>query len=131
MTPSLNDGEIVVCIKTSNIKQGDIVAFYYNNKILIKRVIANPGDWFDIKEDGTVYINQNELKEDYIEEKAFGDCNIELPYQVPDGRYFLMGDHREVSIDSRHTSVGCISEEQIVGKLLFKVWPIENIEFLN
>ena len=126
MTPSLNDGEVVVCLKTNNIKSGDIIAFYYNNKILVKRVIGVSGDWIDIKEDGTVYRNKQELIEPYISAKSIGDLNIKLPYQVPDTRYFVMGDHRDISIDSRNTIVGCISEEQVVGKLFLKVYPFEN-----
>ena len=125
MNPILAEGDIVLSMKQSNAKTGDIIAFYYNNKILVKRVIANPGDWVDISEDGTVYVNNEELDEPYlIEDKAFGECNIELPYQVPESRIFVMGDNRAVSIDSRNTSVGCVAEEQIVGKIVFDVWPL-------
>ncbi|MBR2422373.1 MAG: signal peptidase I [Oscillospiraceae bacterium] len=125
MTPTLQDGEIVFSVKTNDMKPGDVVAFYYNNKILIKRVIANAGDWVDIAEDGTVYINDAELIEPYLEEKSFGDADIELPYQVPDGKFFVMGDHRATSSDSRHTAVGCISPDQVVGKIVFRVWPLD------
>lgn len=125
MTPTLQDGEIVFSVKTVDLEQGDIVAFYYNNKILIKRVIAGPGDWVNISEDGTVYINDKELSEPYLEEKSFGDADIEFPYQVPDGRLFVMGDHRTTSVDSRHQAVGCVTEEQIVGKIIFRVWPLD------
>ena len=125
MNPILAEGDIVLSMKQSNAKTGDIIAFYYNNKILVKRVIANPGDWVDISEDGTVYVNNEELDEPYlIEDKAFGECNIDLPYQVPESRIFVMGDNRAVSIDSRNTSVGCVAEEQIVGKIVFDVWPL-------
>lgn len=124
MAPTLNDGEIVISLKSGDFQTGDVIAFYYNNKILIKRVIAGPGDWVDIKEDGTVLVNNEEIDEPYVKEKAFGDCNITLPYQVPDSRVFVMGDHRSVSIDSRNTSVGCVSEEQIVGRLVMKIWPL-------
>ena len=126
MTPTLVDGQIVFSSKTKDMEPGDIVAFYYNNKILIKRVVANAGDWVDIDQDGTVFVNGSELMEPYLEEKSFGDADIELPYQVPDGKYFVMGDHRETSVDSRHTSVGCIGMEQVVGKILFRVWPMES-----
>lgn len=125
MTPTLTDGDIVLTIKTSEFEQGDIVAFYYNNKILVKRVIATSGEWVDITAEGDVYINGTLLDEPYLTEKSLGDCNIELPYQVPESRVFVMGDHRSVSVDSRNTAVGCVAEEQIVGKLVFRVWPFD------
>ena len=131
MSPTLADGDIVVSLKTSEFKHGDVVAFYYNNKILVKRVIAVSGDWVDITENGDVYVNSELLEEPYIQEKAFGDCNIELPYQVPESRIFVMGDHRSVSIDSRNTAVGCVAEEQIVGKLVFRVWPLNAFEKID
>lgn len=127
MTPTLQDGEIICCVKTSNFETGDIIAFYYNNKILVKRVIGQPGDWIDIKEDGTVYINQVELDEPYLVEKAFGECDLELPYQVPEGRVFVLGDHRSTSADSRSSAVGCVAQEQIVGKILVRLWPLNRI----
>lgn len=125
MSPTLSDGNIVLSVKTNGFQSGDVIAFYYNNKILVKRVIAGPGDWVNISDDGVVYVNNEELTEPYLEEKALGDCNIELPYQVPENRWFVMGDHRSVSVDSRNTSVGCVSEEQIVGKLVFCIWPLD------
>ena len=127
MTPTLQNGDIVFSLKTSEFKQGDVVAFYYNNKILVKRMIANPGDWVDIKADGTVLVNSKELVEPYVTEKSFGDTNIDLPYQVPDGKIFVMGDHRSTSVDSRNTAVGCVAQEQIVGKIVFRVWPLDAI----
>ena len=127
MTPTLSDGDIVVSLKRSSFEQGDVVAFYYNNKILIKRVIAGPGDWVDVKEDGTVFVNGAELNEPYLEEKAFGGCDIDLPYQVPDRRIFVMGDHRSVSVDFRNTAVGCVAQEQIVGKMVLRVWPLREL----
>ena len=125
MAPTLSEGNIVVSVKGSTFETGDVVAFYYNNKILVKRVIANPGQWVDIDAEGNVYVNNVKLEEPYIEEKAFGETNIELPYQVPDSRIFVMGDNREASIDSRNTSVGCVSDEQIVGKIIFRIWPMK------
>ena len=125
MTPNLYDGNIVVCLKNSKYEVGDSIAFYYNNKILVKRVIARSGEWVDIDENGYVYVNGEKLEEPYVQDHALGECDIELPYQVPDGRVFVMGDHRSVSVDSRSTSVGCVSDEQIVGRLLFRVWPFK------
>ena len=127
MTPTLVDGEIIFTIKTSDFEPGDIVAFYHENKILVKRVIASSADWVDIDEDGTVYVNGEELYEPYLEEKALGDCNIELPYQVPDERIFVMGDHRSTSVDSRNTAIGCVAQEDIVGKIVFRIWPLSRI----
>lgn len=124
MTPTVSEGDIVICAKGSDFETGDLVAFYLGNKILVKRCIAGPGQWVDIDEDGNVYIDGELLDEPYLKEKALGDCNIDLPYQVPEDRYFCMGDHRSTSVDSRNTSVGCVSEEQIVGKIVFRVWPL-------
>lgn len=127
MEPTLKAGDILFSVKTTDLKSGDIVAFYYNNKILVKRVIAEAGDWVDIDTAGTVYVNGEPLDEPYLTEKALGDCNITLPYQVPDSKIFVMGDHRTTSEDSRNTSIGCIAEEAIVGKIVFRVWPLTKI----
>lgn len=123
MTPTLKEGQIVVSLKGSDLEQGDLVAFYVGNKLLVKRVIAESGEWFDITEEGVVFVNGKELDEPYLQEKAFGECDIELPYQVPESRYFLMGDHRTSSVDSRSSVIGCVDKEQIVGKIVFCVWP--------
>jgi len=131
MNDTLDEGDVVVSIKGSTFKTGDIIAFYYNNKLLVKRVIGQPGDWVDIDENGNVYVNQVMLEEPYLDSKAFGETNIELPYQVPESRIFVLGDNRDVSIDSRNTSVGCVAEEQIAGKIVFRVWPIDKIGFLK
>lgn len=125
MGPTLNDGEIVVSVKSDKLNKGDLVAFYYGNKLLIKRCIAGPGEWVDIDKLGNVSVNGIELNEPYVDEKALGECNIKLPYQVPDARWFLMGDSRAVSIDSRNTAVGCIAQEHVVGKIVFRVWPLD------
>ena len=127
MTPTLSEGDIVISLKGADFQQGDLIAFYLGNKILVKRCIAGPGQWVDIDPDGTVYVDGKQLDEPYVTEKSFGDCNIELPYQVPDGRYFVMGDHRSVSSDSRNVAVGCVAEEQIVGKLVFRIWPFSQL----
>lgn len=124
MSPTLENGEIIVSVKTKELHQGDIIAFYYNNKVLVKRVIAGPGDWVDMDADGNVYVNEQLLEEPYLTEKAYGDADIEFPYQVPDGKYFVMGDHRATSADSRHNAVGCVAQEQLVGKIIFRVWPL-------
>ncbi len=131
MNDTLDEGDVVVSIKGSTFKPGDIIAFYYNNKLLVKRVIGQPGDWVDIDEAGNVYVNQVMLEEPYLDSKAYGETNIELPYQVPESRIFVLGDNRDVSIDSRNTSVGCVAEEQIAGKIVFRVWPIDKIGFLK
>ena len=131
MTPTMTDGDIVVSVTGSNFDRGDVIAFWFNNKILVKRVIALPGEWVDIDEAGNVSVNGNPLDEPYLTEKALGECDIELPYQVPDGRLFVMGDHRSTSSDSRSSAVGCVSEEQIVGKLVFRVWPLDGFGTLD
>lgn len=131
MTPTLSERDIVVSLKGSDFEQGDLVAFYLGNKILVKRCIAGPGQWVDIDADGNVYVDGVLLDEPYLQEKALGDANITFPYQVPDNRYFCMGDHRATSVDSRNTNVGCVSEEQIVGKIVFRVWPLTELGVLE
>lgn len=123
MTPTLSEGDIVVSVKGSEFEPGDLVAFYLGNKILVKRCIASAGQWVNIDEEGNVYVDGTLLEEPYLTEKALGDCNITLPYQVPENRYFCIGDHRSTSVDSRNTAVGCVAEEQLVGKIVFRVWP--------
>ena len=124
MNPILSEGDIVISMKGKQFETGDVMAFYWNNRILVKRVIAQPGDWVDIDEDGNVYVNSKQLDEPYLTKKAYGECDIKLPYQVPESRIFVMGDNRDVSIDSRSTTVGCVAEEQIVGRIIFRIWPL-------
>ena len=131
MTPALDAGDIVVTVRSGSYNRGDVIAFYYNNKVLIKRIIGLPGEWVDIDENGNVSVDGEILEEPYLTEKSQGEYDIELPYQVPDGRYFIMGDHRQVSSDSRNSAVGCVSEEQIVGKLIFRVWPFSKIGIIG
>lgn len=126
MTPTLADGQIVITVKTDKLMAGDIVAFYHGNKLLIKRCVAGPGDTVNIDEKGNLFINGVVLNEPYITEKALGETNIELPYQVPDKKYFMIGDNRTTSVDSRNTAVGCIDTEQLVGKVVFRIWPFRD-----
>lgn len=130
MNPTLVDGDIVVSMKGGEYSRGDIIAFYYNNKILIKRVIALPKETVNIDSAGIVYIDDVKLDEPYVTGLDLGECDIAFPYQVPDARLFVMGDHRNVSIDSRTEAVGCVSEEQIVGRLVMRIWPISKIGYL-
>ncbi len=123
MTPTLQEGDVVVSVKGTDFQPGDLMAFYIGNKILVKRCIALPGQWVDMDEEGNVSVNGKLIDEPYLKEKAFGDANIAFPFQVPENRYFCMGDHRSTSVDSRHTEIGCVSEEQIVGKIVFRIWP--------
>ena len=126
MTPTLVNGNIVAAVRNGTYQRGDIIAFYYNNKILVKRVVGMPGEWVDMDESGNVTIDGEPLEEPYLTEKALGECDIELPYQVPDERYFLMGDNRDVSIDSRSTTVGCVAADQVVGRVVFRIWPLSD-----
>ena len=131
MSPTLEDSDIVVSLKEHHFQRGDTIAFYHNNKILVKRLIANPGEWVNIDEQGNVYVNGELLDEPYVSEKSLGECDLQMPYQVPESRVFVMGDHRSVSVDSRSSTVGCVSEEEIVGKLVFCVWPLERFGAVN
>ena len=125
MTPTLYEGNIVVSVKGSGFERGDIISFYYNNKILVKRAIAFEGDFVDFDKDGNLYVNNKKLDEPYVSDKSLGECDIELPYQVPSGKIFVLGDHRATSVDSRSSVMGCVSEEQIVGKIWLRVWPLD------
>ncbi|MCI8398724.1 MAG: signal peptidase I [Oscillibacter sp.] len=124
MNPTLYEGDFVVSVKGGKMETGDLVAFYYNNKILVKRVIGQAGQWIDIAEDGTVYVDNVKIDEPYLTDRGLGECDIELPYQVPENRVFVMGDNRSISVDSRSTTIGCVSEEQLVGRIVFRIWPL-------
>lgn len=131
MEPSLKDGDIVLLVKTDRLETGDLCAFYFSNKILIKRIIGTPGDYIWIDKQGTVFLNNEELEEPYVNEKALGECDIEFPYQVTENSYFMMGDHRETSIDSRSSVIGGIAEDQIIGKIICKIWPLSEFQWMN
>ena len=131
MNGTLQDRDVVVTMRSSNVETGDVIAFYYNNKILVKRVIATSGQWVDIDDAGNVYVDGVRLDEPYVSDRAKGECDITLPYQVPDNRIFVMGDHRTVSIDSRSTTVGCVADEQIVGHLVLCAWPIQRFGLVH
>ncbi len=131
METTLSDGNMVISLNDGKYRVGDVIAFYHNNLILIKRVIAVSGDWVDISEEGAVSVNGAPLEEPYVAEKALGECNITLPYQVPQGKCFVMGDHRATSIDSRNTAVGCISDDVVIGKLVLRIWPLESIGVIS
>lgn len=124
MEPTLNEGELVVASKSKHFQRDDIIAFYYNNKVLLKRVIGFPGEWIDINQDGIVSINGQALEEPYVKENALGQCDITLPCQIPDERWFVLGDHRATSVDSRSKAIGNVAEEQLVGKVVFRIWPL-------
>ncbi|MCL1859391.1 MAG: signal peptidase I [Oscillospiraceae bacterium] len=131
MNPTLYDGEVIVSLRWTSAKPGDIIVFYYNNNILMKRVIAKEGDWVNISDDGTVYVNEKALDEPYITEKSLGECDIEMPYQVPDGSVFVMGDNRKTSADSRLRDIGPVKTENIVGKAFLRIWPLTKISYIG
>ena len=131
MEPGLSDGDIVLLVKKKDLETGDLCAFYYSNKILIKRVIATPGDYIWVESDGTVFLNGEPLDEPYVSEKALGECDVEFPYQVPENAYFVMGDKRETSIDSRSSIIGCVTEDQLVGKIFCKIWPLSEFDWVG
>lgn len=131
MEPGLCEGDIVVLVKSKHMQRGDLCAFYYSNKVLIKRVIGLPGDYIEMDSQGNIFVNGEVLEEPYLTQKAFGECDIEFPYQVPESQYFVLGDQRETSIDSRSTVIGCVPYDQMVGKLILKVWPFKDISLIG
>lgn len=131
MTPTLEDGQLVLLVKTSKFDTGDLIGFYWQNTLLIKRVIAGPGDYVSIDEGGSVYVNGTLLDEPYISEKSLGTCDMEFPYQVPENRYFVLGDHRDVSIDSRSSTIGCVQASQVVGRVFLRVWPLKAMSVVH
>lgn len=129
MEPTLHNGDIVLLMKTTRFDHGDLCGFTWNNKLLIKRVIGLPGDWLEIDTDGTVYRNGDKLEEPYVQQMALGECDLEFPFQVPQEQYFVVGDMRVNSIDSRNSLIGCIPKDQIIGKVFFRIWPFQDICF--
>ena len=125
MAPTLEAGQVVVSVKTNQLKTGEVIAFWQGNKLLVKRVIAGPGQWVDIDINGNVKVDGEELTEDYLEGKSLGNCDIDLPHQVEESHWFLMGDNRDTSVDSRCTVIGDISKDQIEGKIVFRIWPLK------
>ena len=130
MGETIKEGDISISIKKNNYQPGDVIAFYYNNKILIKRVIATSSDWVNILDNGDVFVNNELLKEDYLKEKLLGESDITYPYQVPEDSYFVLGDNRNNSIDSRNSLIGTVKNEDIIGKVIFKIWPIKRVGFV-
>ena len=125
MEPNLYAGDIIVGVRTNSFELGQVCSFYFNNKLVLKRVIGTAGDWINIDDDGRVYVNNILMEEPYVQEYAKGICDIEFPYQIPDGKVFVLGDNRAESIDSRSTAVGCVPVDEIVGKIIWRVWPLE------
>ena len=131
MSTTFNEGEIVVSFKTKNLESGDVIAFYHGNKILVKRVIASAGSYVNMDEEGHVYVDGNKLNENYIKDFSLSEVDIELPYQVPDGHWFVLGDNRDDSVDSRNSEIGSISQDDIIGKIIFRIWPLKKFEIIN
>lgn len=131
MEPTLNNGDVIVLFKSRELKTGDLISLYYNGKIMLKRIIGQPGDYVNMDADGNVYVNGEYLDEPYIDSKSLGDCDVSFPYQVPDEKYFVLGDHRSVSTDSRNSLIGSIPSDQIIGKIVVRIWPLNNISIIN
>jgi len=131
MEPTLSDEDVIILFQNNQFETGDLVGFYYQNKLLLKRVIAGPGDIVDIDEKGNVYVNDELIDEPYVTEKSLGETDLDYPYQVPENRYFVMGDNRSTSIDSRSSAIGCVETDQIVGKVVLRIWPLKRLSLLR
>ena len=131
MNPTLQDKDVIVLVKSGSLKTGDLCGFYWQNKLLLKRVIGLPGDIISLDENGVVTVNGTVLDEPYVDELALGECDIKFPYQVPENRYFVLGNHRATSIDSRSSVIGCVEKNQIVGKVFIRVWPLSSFSLIH
>ena len=131
MEPNLNDGDIIVAMKTERFERGQVCGFYFNNKLLLKRVIATAGMWVDIDEDGYVSVDGEKLEEPYVTDRSKGISDLEYPVQVPDGCVFVLGDHRSTSVDSRSSVIGFIKEDETVGQIVMRVWPLKNFGLID
>lgn len=131
MNPTLQDKDVIVLVKSGSLKTGDLCGFYWQNKLLLKRVIGLPGDIISLDENGVVTVNGTVLDEPYVDELALGECDIKFPYQVPENRYFVLGDHRATSIDSRSSVIGCVEKNQIMGKVFIRVWPLSSFSLIH
>ena len=131
MNPTLQDKDVIVLVKSGSLKTGDLCGFYWQNKLLLKRVIGLPGDLISLDENGVVTVHGTVLDEPYVDELALGECDIKFPYQVPENRYFVLGDHRATSIDSRSSVIGCVEKNQIVGKVFIRVWPLSSFSLIH
>lgn len=131
MEPTMKEGEVVLINQTKEIETGDVIGFYFGGRILLKRVIGNAGDQIDIDKEGNVFVNGEEIDEPYLAEKSLGKCELEFPYQVPKGMVFVLGDNRSISIDSRIKAIGCVQEDQIVGKVIFRAWPLGRMGIMH
>lgn len=127
MSPTLEKGQCVMVIPGDSFEHGDIIAFYYDGRILLKRIIACPGEQVEVLKDGSVYVNGQLFDEPYASEKCYGSSDLTYPYQVPENRFFVMGDQRSAGTDSRTSQIGTVAQEQIVGKVVLRFWPLKAI----
>ena len=128
MSPTLEDGQILIVNKMAEIEHGDIIAFYYNNKVLVRRVVATGNEQLSIDIFGTVSVNGKELDEPYIENKTLGQCNLDFPYNIPSGAFFVLGDNRNVAMDSRLEEIGVVTDDRLIGKVVFSIKPFGGVE---
>ena len=128
MSPTLADGQILIVNKMAEVNSGDIIAFYYNNKVIVRRVVATGNSQVSIDIFGTVSVDGKELDETYIENKTLGQSNLSFPYNVPANSYFVLGDNRDVAMDSRLSEIGVVTEDRLLGKVVFSIKPFGSIK---